>query len=670
MKQMQPTGHDKSQYDRVTNKWRCGGSAEGPPCAEGPDGRGHCPYAQADRLPRRLCEPVSKGGAWECGLSELDGGPCVQGPGADGRCCEVLPPCTPVLTERRRRRKWVLLLLIVTIGVFGLLSSGAMLTWLISPGPTDHRHAMIEQCETCHANLVNEFSTLLLAGIEGFQGDHHQAVSACVNCHKIAEYPEQVHNAAPEVLADISRRLAEQPAPLETRISELSCASCHEIHNDNVHASSLTDQQCQSCHIAQFESFQHGHPAFSGLPEVTPQIVFDHRRHQELHFEKKAMVEFAPQQCTDCHLPNDGTDLKLAGFDSMCSDCHLEKDVTNKLIDKIGPTTVFAVPNINAEEVSIGFWPNCRTTQFKRISNMPVLMRRLLETDPDAVAAMELLTEDNTAMNSLDDVAPEVLEAVVALSKAVRTLAADMAAEDALERFSVDSETRQISNDELTRLVGAIPVDVRRLLYSSWFADQPVEEAGGQVCSSRDEWRAMRDGIEKDKDEIRSNPGWYLQAKSSYMALSYVPQLHADPLMRLFSDLADHDPQWYDDRLGFQCSKCHLTATGGAEPQVAWPVVENTRRTQFSHATHLVTGEVCATCHALTDVGDEEDFAAIDHHPIEKAQCDSCHRDGAVEQSCSDCHTYHWQPMRIEQTAAPSLLVEPVEESAADSSAE
>ncbi len=525
---------------------------------------------------------------------------------------------------------------------------------------------MIEQCETCHANLVNEFSTLLLAGIEGFQEDHHQSVGACVSCHNITEHPEQAHNAAPQVLADISRRLTDQPAPLESSISALSCAACHQIHDSDGHASNLSDDQCQTCHVKQFKSFQDGHPVFTDLPQFRPQIVFDHRRHQQQHFEKKALIEFAPRQCTDCHQLTAGTDLELAGFDRMCSACHLEKDITTKLIDKIGPTTVFAMPNINAEQVDIGYWPNCRTTQFKRVSNMPVLMRRLLETDEQAVSAMTILAKSNTAMNALDDAPPEILEAVIALSESVRSLVADIAAEDALERFSSGSEARQVNNDQLAQLIGAIPVDVRRLLSSGWFAEQADGELSAEVCPSRDQWRAMRDGIEKSKDEVRTNPGWYLQAKASYMALSYVPQLHADPLMKLFSDLAAHDEQWYDDRLGFQCSKCHLVNENDVEPKVAWPAVEHIRRTRFSHTTHLVAGETCASCHALTDVGDEEAFASIDHHSIEKAQCDSCHRDGAVEQSCSDCHSYHWQTMQVEQASPPSLIVEELQDIEAD----
>lgn len=665
---MQSTDHDKSKYDRVTNKWRCGGSAEGAPCMEGPDGRGRCPYSKADKLPRRLCQPITKNGHLQCGLSDLDGGPCVQGPGVDGRCCEVLTTCTPILSERQKRSRWVWLLLSAVIGVFALFSSGSWLAGFISPGPTDHRHAMIEQCETCHTKNQSEFTMLLQASIEGMLGDGHQDADACISCHQIADFPHLPHNADPQLLIDVSKQLTKQLTAQSVStdvvqampVSELSCATCHEIHDSDGVASRLSDQQCQSCHVQQFESLQHGHPEFTQLPDVTPQVIFDHHRHQQQHFDKKSLADLAPEQCTDCHLSSQANDMRMAGFDGMCSGCHLNEDITTKLIDKIGPTTVFAVPNIDAEAVGVGYWPNCRTTQFKRINNMPVLMKRLLETDENAVLAMQVLADNGVAMNSLDDVSNEVRQAIVTLTESIRSLAADIAADDALERFSQQSENRVIRNDQIAQMISAIPVDVRRLLHTAWFQNQPIstDDQGLGICPTRDEWSTMRAGVEKGRDVVRNNSGWYMQAKSSYMALSYIPKEHADATMKLLSSVAADDPEWHDPKSGFQCSKCHLVNSESDQTVVAWPSVVENRKTRFSHPVHLTSGLACATCHQLVESKDEELFASSDHRFIEKSQCVDCHQTGKVEQSCSDCHDYHWEAMSINQLSAPDWDVD------------
>lgn len=617
----------------------------------GPDRKGECPFSKPDAPARRLCQPVSRGGEWQCALAETDGGPCVEGPGPDGRCCQVLPPCTPQLSAKRRRGQWVLLVVVAVIGVLGLFSSGSWLQWFISPGPTDHRHAMIEQCDVCHIDMQHEFSALLQTGARGLAGEHEAAMGVCLDCHAIDAHPQLAHNAEPETLLGITRRLAGDDSLSGSPPQDLSCATCHTIHSGSGHTDQLSDAQCQSCHVEQFHSFQHGHPDFTQLPDAPAQIAFDHQQHQDQHYDKNSVAEFAPENCTDCHISTADTELKLADFDQMCADCHLSEDITTKLIDRIGPTTLFAVPNIDAEAVDIGFWPNCRTTQFKRLDDMPVLMRRLLETDPDTAAAIALLSEDGVAMNSLDDVSDAQRQAVIALAAAVRKLAADLAADDVIERLAGAEDVRSGRGQQIAQLIGLIPADVRRLANSAWFSEAAqaqmlIDADPPGLCPGRDGWRAMRDGVEKGRDVVRTNPGWYLQSKSSYMALSYVPQIHADPVMQLFSAVAGDAPVWQDDRDGFQCGKCHKVSADDDQTRITWPQPVETRRTLFSHTTHLATGWTCAHCHRLYEIPEEETVARIDHHPVRKTYCDECHQDGAVEQSCSDCHRYHWEDIQ------------------------
>lgn len=73
--------------------------------------------------------------------------------------------------------------------------------------------------------------------------------------------------------------------------------------------------------------------------------------------------------------------------------------------------------------------------------------------------------------------------------------------------------------------------------------------------------------------------------------------------------------------------------------------------TRFSHGPHVMQPVLndCSHCHNLDpEKSNKDSFASLDpreaisnFHPIVKDNCTSCHREGATDNGCTQCHNYH-----------------------------
>jgi len=487
-------------------------------------------------------------------------------------------------------------------------------------------------------------------GFTGFKAEHRDPGEKCLGCHVSNDHGFNPHGASAIELNAVTDRLADQADLDMASFAPVACATCHDIHQRGYPGGirALTDTQCQVCHTVGHTAFGLDHPAFTQLPAYTPQLLFDHQQHYKDHFTKQGLIDYAPGHCNTCHQTGTETDMQFADFDSMCSDCHLRPDIVEKQLDSIGPTSLIAIPRMDTEQLAIGYWPNCRTSRFKRLSDLPLIMRAMLETDASAAAAISLLEDKKTSLNAMDKATDEERTAATQLAWAIKKLVQDIAANDALERFSVDSETRNVSDPLLVEVITRLPIDIRRRLAESWFPglDEELTRVGEVIpgsCPSRADWSAMREFIEKKKHDIGVNPGWYLQAKSSYMALSYVPQQHKDPLMMSIAGITQKFPRDAQIKAEFQCAKCHGVEAREDWYTLQWPLNTATRKTRFSHASHIASGQSCDQCHQLTGADEKDQFAVLDHLPIKNQQCAECHNGEAAQQQCVLCHGYHWQ---------------------------
>ena len=62
---------------------------------------------------------------------------------------------------------------------------------------------------------------------------------------------------------------------------DLYCATCHQEHKGvNFNLNKISNEQCRSCHVLKFDSFDGHHPNFENYPfERRTRIIYDHASH-------------------------------------------------------------------------------------------------------------------------------------------------------------------------------------------------------------------------------------------------------------------------------------------------------------------------------------------------------------------------------------------------------
>src|SRR5690606_21990539 len=97
-----------------------------------------------------------------------------------------------------------------------------------------------------------------------------------------------------------SKIAAQTPAPLSARLQSAtfstgetgargrSCAACHQEHQ-GANLGKISNEQCRTCHVVKFDSFDGDHPTFENYPfkKRTP-IIYDHAVHFTKHFPEVA----------------------------------------------------------------------------------------------------------------------------------------------------------------------------------------------------------------------------------------------------------------------------------------------------------------------------------------------------------------------------------------------
>ena len=319
--------HNRKLYDRPQDEWTCGRAAEGCSCVFGPDRKGECRATSQ-------CLPARKGDRWSCTRAISLGGPCARGPQPDGTCGCPVPPCIPVRSLRGHRRQLTWLAVSLAAGVVVLALWGWTSPEWTSPGPVTAPHAMSAlRCADCH---VQTSSHLLLTAAERTQRtqDHNQL---CLKCHDLGTHGRLAHGVTGAQLLEMAKKMragATPPLPLLQQAAhplaaghpaELACATCHqEHHGREANLRHLSDQQCQVCHTAPFNSFTAGHPEFTDYPaKRRTRLQFDHVSHWQKHFADPRLSFTAPTSCAHCHEPApDGGKMLVKGFEQSCAQCH------------------------------------------------------------------------------------------------------------------------------------------------------------------------------------------------------------------------------------------------------------------------------------------------------------------------------------------------------------
>ena len=486
-------------------KWICGQTASGNECQLGPDGRGQC---------RRLteCFPARTEGAWTCTRNSEAGGPCGDGPNADGSCSQALPPCKPLRSMNARLTRSARYALSFAVAFVLLFAVYAGNSRRMDPGPISLVHGAIGECRTCHTNVADGSLGWLhsLATMADPRGDS----AACVSCHKmdaaalnphglkasrLAQHTERLQAYADKVSPSLSTSIGNAVFPVSRVLGEgVFCGTCHREHmglaSDLL---SVPDERCQACHVVQFRTFRKGHPEFGMYPfKRRTRINFDHNSHFSKHFpeekEKGRRKEDMPETCSNCHQPApNGAIMQVRSFEEVCSACHLQQIVGKERVAGPKGIPVLTIPGLDVqtlkdEGVDIGEWP-----EFDEAELTP-FMRLLIGIDEKRAGMFKQI--ETLDLLDLSDASPEQLETVAEMAWAVKTTLYNLIVEGTAQSkdwLNANSKT-PVDQGMAVQLLASLPRDVLRAAQREWLPGLMQEMAqreqgdGGQTDAPKD----------------------------------------------------------------------------------------------------------------------------------------------------------------------------------------
>ena len=474
---LQPFGYRDSPYIRPGQKWMCGRAAEGCPCQNGPDDAGSCQGGFE-------CEPARHGDRWSCTRSQFSGGPCEDGPMANGMCCRQVPLCRPVRSWRARRgavMRWVFALV---AGVLIFILASSFRTDFINPGELSFQHAELTDCGTCHSAFHDGLSGWWRAA---FSDDVAQDDSKpCVTCHKMGARAFLPHSLPAEELAARSKDIAPATAPNhrfgvklanlafgkpQENLESLPCMTCHQEHGGaEADLTVMSDNRCTTCHQVQFDSLASGHPDFAQYPYTRrTQLQFDHTSHIDKHFRDQNMAKLAPGECRDCHKTDgNGRLMQVRSFETACGACHGDQVAGAGRASAKG-LAVFVVPGLDVvslrdQGVAVGEWPEYAE------GTVPPFMNMLLSSDPKYRDVQGTLATIDDPLD-LSEATPDQLAAVETLVWGVKSLLYDIRSKGvvALHERLQNVLGRDLTTAEKSSLTALLPLDTIAAAQVEWF---------------------------------------------------------------------------------------------------------------------------------------------------------------------------------------------------------
>ena len=460
------------------------------------------------------------------------------------RPMRMRPRREPRKSEKRSsppnpRDRLATLLGLVTVGGLLLAFVLGKGTQFLMPGPLASAHGAIENCGACHTKS----GTGKVSWLHGLVAPDPAGDSkACLTCHKMPDTAFNAHSASPEVLKISTKRLTrvagETPAPVSARAQNaafpthdvmqggLYCATCHQEHKGvNFDLNKISNEQCQSCHVVKFDSFDGNHPQFENYPFARrTRITYDHVGHFGKHFPEVAQKDpkrGIPTTCSTCHNSrNDKRIMAVAPFAETCTKCHLDQ-ITGKE-RATGPKGIafLSLPGLDLETLksknaAIGEWPD--SLDVKVTPFMKVL---LAQTDDGRalVKRIDALNLSDLSDASDDDIA-QVTKFVWRVKRLLFALVT-MKASDVLAGLDVGGGLKA-SGGLLSDLTAGLPRDVVIAAQQEWLPNLGPEIAIRNQAGINDGPVAAAAG-ETSTDQ--GSTSWSSQITESKLAASARPE--------------------------------------------------------------------------------------------------------------------------------------------------
>ena len=393
-----------------------------------------------------------------------------------------------------RRDRLAVLLALVTVVCLGSAFFLSQDTQFLMPGPLASAHGAIENCSACHTKSGSG----KLSWIHGLvAGDPLADSKACLTCHKMPETAFNAHGASTEVLKQITKELtkvaAETPAPEWARtqsiafpthdvmVHGLSCATCHQEHRGaGFKLSKISNEQCQSCHVVKFDSFDGHHPEFESYPfkRRTP-IIYDHTSHGK-HFSevvKKDPAKRIPATCTTCHSSREDRRIMAVGpFEQTCRSCHLGQITGKERVSGPKGIAFLTLPGLDLQTLKeknalIGEWPDASEAE------LTPFMKVMISRDERGRALIK--TVDSLNLLDLTDASDDQIKAVTNLVWEIKGLFYALIsgkASDVLADLNIGSGAK-LSVNLVADLTANIPRDVVISAQQQWLPNLATEMA-------------------------------------------------------------------------------------------------------------------------------------------------------------------------------------------------
>ena len=403
-----------------------------------------------------------------------------------------------------RRNQLAVLLALVTAVCLGAALYLTKGTQLLMPGPLTSGHAAIENCSACHTKSGSS----KMSWLHGLVASNPLADSkACLTCHKMPATAFNPHGASTEVLKQSTRRLTKVAAgsiaprsaiaqsvafPMKNVIADgLYCATCHQEHQGtNFNLNKISNEQCRSCHVVKFDSFDGHHPDFQNYPfERRTRIIYDHASHFGKHYPelaKKDPAKRSPSTCAACHNSNDDRRvMATAPFDQTCTTCHLGQILGKERVSGPNGIAFLTLPGLDLETLKkknarIGEWPDASDTVLtpfmKAIIYRNEQGRGLLKA-VDGLNLQDLTSASEDQIKAVTDLVWEIKGLFHALIKGK--------ASDVLGNLNVGSPAK-LSAAHIADLAAGIPRDAVIGAQQEWLPNLAKEMVSGPITSSEE----------------------------------------------------------------------------------------------------------------------------------------------------------------------------------------
>ena len=363
------------------------------------------------------------------------------------------------------------------------------------PGPLASAHGAIENCSACHTKSGSG----KLSWIHGLvAGDPLADSKACLTCHKMPDTAFNAHGASAEVLKQSTERLtkiaAETPAPQWARTQSIAfpthdvvarglyCATCHQEHQGvNFNLSKISNEQCRSCHVVKFDSFDGHHPKFENYPfKRRTRIIYDHAGHFGKHFPevaKKYPARRIPATCSTCHNSReDKRVMAVAPFEQTCTACHLDQIIGKERASGPKGIAFLTLPGLDLQTLKkknapIGEWPDASEAE------LTPFMKVMISRDERGRALIK--TVDGLNLQDLTDASDDQIKAVTNLVWEIKGLFYALIsgkASDVLGDLNIGGGAK-LSANLVADLTASIPRDVVISAQQQWLPNLATEMA-------------------------------------------------------------------------------------------------------------------------------------------------------------------------------------------------